>query len=62
MALCHGPLPSLPSCSFPEEFEKRLQTNAGELLDCRNADAPTLEIELWEGKAKMLRVETLGAC
>ncbi|CAK9000866.1 Aspartic protease 4 [Durusdinium trenchii] len=35
---------------YDKEFEKRLQTNAGELLDCRNADAPTLEIELWEGK------------
>lgn len=35
---------------YDKDFEKRLQTDAGELLDCRNADAPMLEIELLEGK------------
>ena len=34
-----------------QDFEKRLQMDAGDLLDCRNADAPKLEIELFEGKA-----------
>ena len=27
--------------------------DAGDLLDCRNADAPMLEIELLEGKARV---------
>lgn len=35
---------------YDKEFEQRLQMDAGDLLDCRNADAPLLEIELLEGK------------
>eukprot|EP00931_Biecheleriopsis_adriatica_P068886 TRINITY_DN42777_c0_g1_i1.p1 TRINITY_DN42777_c0_g1~~TRINITY_DN42777_c0_g1_i1.p1 ORF type:complete len:584 (+),score=169.32 TRINITY_DN42777_c0_g1_i1:50-1801(+) len=35
---------------FDKEFEKRLKTDAGDLLDCRNIDAPTIEVELAEGK------------
>lgn len=35
---------------YNKDFEKRLQMDAGDLLDCRNADAPMLEIELLEGK------------
>ena len=31
--------------------------DAGDLLDCRNADAPLLEIELLEGKAAWLNAE-----
>lgn len=40
-----------------QEFEQRLQMDAGDLLDCRNADAPLLEIELLEGKAAWLNAE-----
>lgn len=36
-----------------QDFERRLQTDAGDLLDCRNAEAPLLEIELLEGKAPL---------
>lgn len=33
--------------------------DAGDLLDCRNADAPLLEIELLEGKAAWLNYAEL---
>jgi len=38
--------------------------DAGDLLDCRNADAPLLEIELLEGKAAWLNYDLLhvGIC
>ena len=41
----------MPTPGLRQEFERLLQTDAGDLLDCRNADAPMLEIELLEGKA-----------
>ncbi|CAE7694315.1 PGC [Symbiodinium sp. CCMP2592] len=35
---------------WDKEVEKRLKREAGDLLDCRNAEAPEIEIELHEGK------------
>ncbi|CAE7467936.1 PGB [Symbiodinium natans] len=35
---------------WDKEVEKRLKRQAGDLLDCRNAEAPEIEIELQEGK------------
>ena len=34
-----------------QDLERRLKQDAGDLLDCRNAQAPQLDIELFEGKA-----------
>jgi len=39
---------------FDKDFEKRLQTDAGDLLDCRHAKAPMIEIELFEEKVLTL--------